>query len=326
MFITDDLSPAELLAELLSLRTRFSSETARFQNLRHNRDLCPRFADQINAMMDVYKRHRTDVHDIQGVRDNGVDVLLRYKTETESLYKVGIQLKSYKELEDEHKGRPSLFQVLKSQCLEAISNLGVDEWVLVLCTDEVEHLNLVRAICSEFKSVEKVTVIEPRQALAFYELKPLELASRVSTLLCAEDFVLKKARDEVSHLSDIALFMLLHLACDALRGEREVGQGAVLQLYSDWEERGSVYAVDKDALEEEDEEECEDEDAAEQISVNDALQELENTGVLQMDEGAGFHVRPEELPGMCGLYFDQAIRSDLDHTDLRILLFKMLSF
>src|SRR6476620_12008411 len=188
MFITDDLSPAELLAELLSLRTRFSNETARFRNLRHNRDLCPRFADQIDAMMDVYKRHRTDVHDIQGVRDNGVDVLLRYKTESEALYKVGIQLKSYKELEDELKGRPSLFQVLKSQCLEAISNLRVDEWVLVLCTDEVEHLGLVRAICSEFKSVEKVKVIEPRQALAFYELKPVELASRVSTLLCAEDF------------------------------------------------------------------------------------------------------------------------------------------
>lgn len=71
--------------------------------------------------------------------------------------------------------RPSV----EIQRLEAISNLGVDEWVLVLCTDEVEHLSLVRAICSEFKSVEKVKVIEPRQALAFYELKSIELASRV---------------------------------------------------------------------------------------------------------------------------------------------------
>jgi hypothetical protein len=128
MFITEDLSPAALLAELLSLRTRSSDQTVKFQNLRHNRDLCPRFAEQIDAMLDVYKRHRTDVHDIQGVRDSGVDVLLQFKTEDELSHKVGIQLKSFKELEDASRkklGGASLLQVLKSQYVEATSNLGV---------------------------------------------------------------------------------------------------------------------------------------------------------------------------------------------------------
>lgn len=103
MFITDDISPAALLAELLALRTRSSEQTARFRGLQHNRDLCPKFADRIDAMLDVYKRHRTDVHDIQGVRDSGVDVLLQFKTEDDSLHKVGIQLKSFQEIEDARK-------------------------------------------------------------------------------------------------------------------------------------------------------------------------------------------------------------------------------
>jgi hypothetical protein len=337
MFITDDLSPAALLVELLSLRTRSSEQTLKFQALRHNRDLCPRFADQIDAMLDVYKRHRTDVHDIQGVRDSGVDVLLQFETENNSSYKVGIQLKSFRELEDARKGHgASLFQVLKSQYLEATSNLGVDEWLLVLCTDEVQHSNAIRAICSEFKQVQKAKIIKPRQALAFYELEPVELASRVSSLLCTEDLILRKARDEVSHISYIALFMLLRLTSGALRGERSVSQQAIQQLYSDWEEEKRKYVVnevcDEDAEEDEgvfeDEYADEDEndrDLSEQMSLIDVLQELEHTGVLQMDGGIGYDVRPEELPGVCALYFDQAIRSELDSTELLpILLFKIV--
>lgn len=330
MFITSDLSPAALLAELLTLRTRSSEQTASFRGLQHNRDLCPGFADRIDAMLDVYKRHRTDVHDIQGVRDNGVDVLLQYNAEDGSSQKIGVQLKSFKEIEDARKGRgASLLQVLKSQYAEAISNLGIDEWILVLCTDQVQHANTVRSICSEFKQFAKAKVIEPRQALAFYELEPVELASRVSSLLCAEDLVLRKARDEVSRMSEVALFMLLHVAAAALRGERKISQAAILELHSSWESAAEKYIVDEIVDDDDDDDDFYegDEEYAGPVSISDALQELEQTNVIQMDEGTGFDVRPEELPGLCALYFDQVIRADMDRSDLLpILLFKMLSY
>jgi hypothetical protein len=83
MFITNPLTPAQLLAELLSLRHRSKADTVSFRPLRHNSDLCPAFQEKVDEMLDAYMRHRTDVQDIQGPRDGGVDVLLRYEFEVQ---------------------------------------------------------------------------------------------------------------------------------------------------------------------------------------------------------------------------------------------------
>ena len=58
MFITERLTPAETLSELLGLKGYSKADTARFRTLRHNDDLCPGFRDRVNAMLDAYKSHR----------------------------------------------------------------------------------------------------------------------------------------------------------------------------------------------------------------------------------------------------------------------------
>lgn len=163
------------------------------------------------------------------------------------------------------------------------------------------------------------------------KLNSFELVGRVSSLLCADDLVLKKARDEVSRLSGVSLFTLLRLTSSALQGERNADESTIFELYSDWEVAAEKYIVDEVVDEEEfgddDADEWESDDLDGQMSISDVLQELELTGVVQMDQGTGYHIRPEELPGLCALYFDQVIRSGLDRTEsLPILLFKMLSF
>jgi hypothetical protein len=346
LFLTNELTPAGLLAQLLALRTRSSAQTSKFRTLQHNKHLCPRFADQINQMLDVYKRHRTDVHDIQGMRDSGVDVLLRYSTDVESNHKVGIQLKSFREIEDAKRSssRASFIQIVKSQFAEATQNLGVDEWLLILCTDHVQHYNTVRAICSELKEFEKVKVIEPREALAFYELSSIDMATRISALLCEDDYVLHKARSEVAPISPCGLFMLVQILCQALTGERHLIDKTIFELFSDWEQESGEFILDRDssefeeehALNEGSEDEAEeehhgDEDdqsgiETEQVDLAEVVEELGSSGLLELNEGGGYAVKPEELPAVCALYFDQLVRFHGGQHEMPQLLYKLLSF
>lgn len=66
MFITNQLTPVEMLSELLHLPGRDKAETACFRKLGHDKHLCPAFRDRVEAMLAAYKAHRTDVQDVQG--------------------------------------------------------------------------------------------------------------------------------------------------------------------------------------------------------------------------------------------------------------------
>lgn len=326
MFITHELTPVELLAELLALRVYGHDATSRFRTLQHNKDLCPRFAAQVDSVLDVYKRHRTDVHDIQGIRDSGCDVMLNYSNTAGERFSLGIQIKSYAELEAAKgkKGGASLLQILKSQYAEAINKASVDEWWLLLCTSSVEHQNIVRTICAEFKEFEKVKVIEPLQALSFYSMSPIDLAGRISILLCKEDYILREARSEAWAISPCACFMLVHLMCRALgSGDRTISQGGLLDLHSDFEKFSDFIFLEDHS--EDDEEEDEEDDQEDDQEIHEVLPELEQTGVLQMDDALGYSLKPEAVPSICALYFDQVLRYDGNHHDLPELLLKLLS-
>lgn len=94
MFITSELTLGEMLAELLKGRRVSLNETAAFAKLRHDKDLCPRFAQQISLMLDVYRAYGQEVHDIQNIRDDGIDVLFLYQDQDGNDRRVGLQIKS----------------------------------------------------------------------------------------------------------------------------------------------------------------------------------------------------------------------------------------
>ncbi|MET4118808.1 hypothetical protein ABIB85_005437 [Bradyrhizobium sp. JR1.5] len=325
MFITHELTPVELVAELLSLRAYSDEATYEFRELRHNKDLCPRFAEQVDRVLDAYKRHRSDVHDIQGVRDSGCDVMLTYGT-ADGRYSLGMQIKSYVELEAAKgkKAGVSLLQLLKSQYAEALNKASVDEWWIVLCTSSIEHQDKVRMICAEFKEFEKVKVIEPRQALSFYRMSPVDLASRVSMLLCSDDYVLREARSEVGSLTLCACFMLVHLMCRSLRsGERSISEGALMDLHSEFGPFASAFILDNRSENEEDDD-CEEGHEDGPPAIHDVVPELEQTGVVQMDDAQGYNLQPEAVPSICALYFDQVLRYEGNRDELPELLLRLL--
>lgn len=57
-----------MLSELLSLKGVSAADTKRFEELRHDKHLCPGFRDRVETMLSAYKSHRTDVQDTQGMR------------------------------------------------------------------------------------------------------------------------------------------------------------------------------------------------------------------------------------------------------------------
>lgn len=94
MFITENINPGEMLAELLKWRRVREVATVRFANWKHDKHLCPKLTDRLNAMLTVYRAYGHQVHDVQGFHDNGIDVLMKYEDKDGNERKAGIQIKS----------------------------------------------------------------------------------------------------------------------------------------------------------------------------------------------------------------------------------------
>lgn len=233
MFITHELSPLEMLSELVSLKGASTADTKRFADLRHDQHLCPGYRDRVEAMLSTYKSHRTDVQDIQGMRDEGVDVQLRYHQDGD--HRIGLQIKSHKEIEDwKTKRDPNFVMRLKAQLATAVANADVDYYYVLLCTDEIAHAKQIRVICSELKQFDKVRIVRPPQALTFFEIDDIWISTFVTQILCESDPLLEAAQNKASSMEGDHAFMLLTLMCMACEGERIVTGEQLAGIYDDW--------------------------------------------------------------------------------------------
>jgi hypothetical protein len=138
MFITDAQTPVEVLAEMLKGRRSSVAGTQRFKKLRHDRDLLPQFEENIEAILDVFKAYRSEAHDMQGMRDDGVDILLKYE-EDGSEHRVGLQIKSNDEFEKWVKKKLNLVEKLKAQYAAAIENTNIHDYYIILCAYDREY-------------------------------------------------------------------------------------------------------------------------------------------------------------------------------------------
>jgi hypothetical protein len=283
MFITDQLTPAETLSELVSLKGYSKADTERFRKLRHNDHLCPGFRERIAVMLEAYKSHRTDVHDIQGARDEGVDVLLRYTLDGE--HRIGLQIKSFDEIEAWRTKRDREFvQRLKAQQATGVHNLRVEDYYLLLCTDEIEHKDQIRLICSELKQFAGLKIILPRQALAFYELADVEVQAHVTRLLCRDDSVLEAAVKSVRDMPPDRAFLTIALVCRAFEGQLRLSQKEVFDLYADWQGVDPKSGPEGDRL-------------------ANLVWELDGAGLTA--DGDGFVIEiPQLSTALCAIYFD----------------------
>jgi hypothetical protein len=243
-------------------------------------------------MLDAYMSHRTDVHDTQGPRDEGVDVMLNYEDEgyeDEGRHRLGLQIKSYHEIQQWAKGRNKSFLLtLKAQYTSAIHNAKVDDYYLLLCTDEDEHEAQIRLICSELKQFERLKIVRPRQALAFYEMSDVEVRALVTRILCQHDTVLGAALESIDGMPKDRAYLTLALICRAFQGDMNVSQDDLMMMHQDW------LGIDPDS-------------DPNGNRIADLAQELQGDGLTMTD--ADFEIDISSLPvPLCAMYFDQRQR------------------
>jgi hypothetical protein len=285
MFITNRMSPGELLAHFLDLRGVADATTAEFQKYRHNNDLCQRFQRNVDALLMAYSSYHADVQDIQSMSDEGVDTLMRYVNDARESRRACLQIKSHWEFAEWIAKRGgSMTEKLIAQHSRAIHNAKIDEYFIVLCTDADAHRNQIRMITSAFKNYPDVRIVLPSKAFAFFQMSEAEITLEVTRLLCSDDPLLAAARKEMARRGDAEAYMLTHLACRALSGE-ETNEELLFQLFDGWAElQGAPEAPSLPGIE-------------------DVVNSLESDDILDRDAGdrINIHRLPTEL---CALYFD----------------------
>lgn len=282
------MTPGEMLAELLKGRRVTPKDTARFRDLRHDRDLCPVFKSHLKAMLDVYAAYRQDAHDMQSMRDDGVDVLLKYQDRDEIDRRAALQIKSNDEFDQWAKGTLSLPMIAKAQYSAAVENAQIEDYYLVLCVDEIHHRKKIRSLLSEFKNYKRCTIIEPCDALGFVEMTEHEVVARVTRLLCRDDLVLTAAVEELDREAPDTAFVLLAIVCQALRGDLNIDIGTLHSIWADFVEFAPHLENDD--------------------RLGAVVSDLQGSGVLRW-EGEHDMVEIENLPkAVCALYFDRKVR------------------
>jgi hypothetical protein len=222
---------------------------------------------------------------------------------------------------------------LKAQYSEAVENIGVNEWYLVLCTDHARHHNTIRAICSEFKTYRRAKVILPRSALSFYELDSLDIPCAITNFLCEDDLILNKAKSDLWRLSSCASYILISLICRSLGGSRTVSAEDLSMLQTDWLGVHSMVRqadLNDDEPDEDGEETPSDDEtdngegSDDETDLAEIVESLQYTGVLVPTESDYYALAPEEMPALCALYFDQIFRNPLAKGHMAEYLWKLL--
>ncbi|MFT8506890.1 hypothetical protein [Acetobacter sp.] len=286
MFITEEIGPLALVSDLLVGEAVDENQTYKFERYRHNRDLCPGFRDRILRVLNTYEKHRIDVHDIQGFQDKGVDVIVKMQTD-EELVRLGLQIKSEKEIVDWKKGRsPNFISNIRNQYTQARQEAKVNQLYLVLCADAVAHRDHLRTLINSFVDYEGLKVILPESAFGFFSMSDAELDVAVTRRLCPRDFLLREARRSIDGLPPGGSGLALELIFRALNGDTAM-------THSEYEEYVFASADDVD---------CDD--------PSELLAAL-NRKLVEEISIESYRIVPNAFPAICAVYFDQMARHNI---------------
>lgn len=284
-----DYGPIEVIAELFSYARYRKADTEKFQDEDWcNHDwLLERLQERIDVVLESFRRLGCDVHETQSLRDNGVDLRLRFEFAGKRRV-VGLQVKANNEAERDRtrpRGAETLAGTLKRQAYEAMAKSAVDEWWVLLCFDKTTHARRISSICAELlgeASKFPVTIWQPEKVLSLLSLSDAEVDAVCTRLLCREDEVLKAAVSEAEELSPAALEVVLATLDDALHGQ-VVADARHLR----WHAEGAA-------------------------GQDEVLDELASSGyVTWSSDRQQYEIEPGAMSGICALYFEGRVRHGL---------------
>lgn len=186
---------AHIIFDLLQYRRASIAQTETFSKLTHNKDLCPRFQNKIELVLESYRNYQQITYDIQGLRDNGSDIIIRPQTNEESEF-ICLQVKSEWDLNQE-----DYIKTLKAQAFESQRTYErlLDYYIVVCCDllaankESRKRHDQIRTISAEFATAKNVHVIEPQFALGFLQLTSIQIDAAIKAKLGVDDVVFREA-------------------------------------------------------------------------------------------------------------------------------------
>ncbi|NQE65306.1 hypothetical protein [Caulobacter sp. RHG1] len=304
MRITNPLSPIEIFTELLRRNAVTDSETVQFKNFKHDKDLCPSFTEILEGVLGVFGSYHTDVHDIQGFSDEGIDVLLRYRAD-DGEHKIGLQIKSYDEFELWAKEKLDVLKTLKAQYATAMHTVRTEEYFVVLCTDAAKHRGRIRSITSALKTFANCTIVKPKEALGLLQLGGLDTFIQATRLICQDDRTLQAAESYVADMPPAQAYAVIALVCGAFENGPDLDERDIVEFLREWEETFHAPRLD----------------AHEEVDIIDDLVTEQMIGYADGVYRIDVRRLPEQI---CALYFDQKVLGTRTDRSFRIRLAKLL--
>jgi len=208
-----------VVSELISYRESSVAATKQFVKWKHNEILCPRLEAQLNRIRDGFLKYSSVAYDVQGPRDQGTDVLLRYQSEDanpdEDACFMAFQVKGEWDLQQK-----DYLKTLRSQAFEALSEYGssLERYYVVLCFDARAYREQIRAINKTLSLDPRIVVVNPRYALTFLRLSESRIVSLVDGLLREEDEVFRSAKASIASMPPTQVAVLLAATYEAVFG------------------------------------------------------------------------------------------------------------
>lgn len=206
-----------IIYELLFYRRTPLAATEWFLNKPHNNFLVPEFDIRISDILDSFEKYRRVSYDTQGLRDHGIDVVLRYftgKNDDPHWKYLGFQLKSYNDLCEK-----GWLTKLKAQVYEAKNHVSMEDFYVILCTDSREHLDQLRYVQAEFSKDETTHIVRPEYSRTFYSLSPQRIGAFLKVHLSDEDGVYLEAFKSMTELTPHQAAIVIELVvCYFLEG------------------------------------------------------------------------------------------------------------
>lgn len=205
-----------IVFELIMFHASDIKETRIFRSLKHNSDLCPKYAGKLAFILEAFQKYQTLVSDIQGPWDRGTDIVIKFPSEGNSTKHICIQIKSEGDLKDS-----SYLKELKSQYSDSQRTYDeILDYYIFLCCDAEANTEKIRSIGGYFSKDKNVHVIQPEYALTFYRLGAIQIEALIKAYMGSDDKVFNKSWQVVADLTPTEIALILFMVWASLFEDR----------------------------------------------------------------------------------------------------------
>jgi hypothetical protein len=202
-----------LISNALRYRPAKADDTKWLAPMRHDADLLPLVTSQLRALLSGLHRDTHVEYDIQGMRDEGTDVLVRLTAANAAVF-VCLQVKSHIELAKEEQVNNLRLQQSRSD-----DHYGENITYLICLAGDMTDTKIktrVRSVHAAFAKKQRVQVIDPYYLATFLRLSQAQLDSLITLTVRVGDPLLTDARAELARQEPLVAGVLLRLVADSV--------------------------------------------------------------------------------------------------------------